>query len=61
MSPGFTKVLLAYINAVDKYAELCKLTEDLPSLHLDTLMKAEGLVVIGKAMRKVMEKENENG
>lgn len=61
MNPHFRLLLLAYIDAVNKYAILCKSVEDLPVMHLETLMLAEGLTVMGTKVLKYLENEDENG
>lgn len=61
MTPHFKRLLLAYIAAVNKYADLCKVVEDLPSKQLETLMQAESLPEMGKMVLKWLENENENG
>jgi len=48
-------LLLTYIDAVNKYANLCKLVEDLPTKHLEVLMKAESLPMMGSRMIKALE------
>lgn len=60
MNSSIKKLVLAYIAAVNKYADLCKIVEDLPSKQLETLMQAESLIVMGQKVLKWLENENEN-
>ena len=48
-------LILSYIDAVDKFATLCKLCEELPEKHLYVLMQAESLPIMGKRMRDALE------
>lgn len=62
MKPHTRLVILAYIEAVDRYADFCKISEEIPEKHLEVLMHAEGLLLMGKAVRRIIDGDyNENG